>query len=63
MFKDRLILLLNSYDIMMECWQMDPSERPSFDDVYMQFDRILTVSDFVETVLIPLIHCASFSSF
>ena len=36
------LLFICSYDVMRKCWQTVPSERPSFSELYMALDVLVT---------------------
>ena len=39
-----LIVLLCSYEIMLQCWHENPYDRPSFTELYTRLDDMLSQS-------------------
>ncbi|XP_071965629.1 tyrosine-protein kinase SRK3-like [Antedon mediterranea] len=38
------------YEIMLECWKAIPNQRPTFNDLFLMFDKLLEMdSDYLET--------------
>lgn len=59
----------NSYEVMLSCWQVNPSDRPTFNTLYRIMDCLLAEqSDYLATEeersarILPLIKTTSLSS-
>ncbi|XP_071965631.1 tyrosine-protein kinase FRK-like [Antedon mediterranea] len=41
---------IHIYEIMLECWKAIPNQRPTFNDLFLTFDKLLEMdSDYLET--------------
>ena len=40
--KQAFILILHRYDVMMQCWRSNPKDRPSFQELTLQLNTILS---------------------